>query len=366
VHDSVQDRVRRLVLAAGLAVGVVLVTAAPAGAHTVGGEHATNYQTRIGVLSPAVRGIALEPIEHGNRLQLRNTTARDVVVLGYDGEPYLRVGPRGVFENTRSPATYLNRTRFGTDTPPKSADPSASPAWRRLSGGTTARWHDHRAHWMSTTEPPAVQRAPDDRHLIQRFTIRLQSGGDVLRARGDVSWIPPPSPWPWIALALGFGVAIVVLARTRWSVPCTGGALGIVLVATAVHAAGAWGASYSNPPQRLADTLPTLGAFALGVIAEVQLFRRGMRAAAPLLVFAGLFVGIAIGLADLSGLSHSELPTDLPYWLDRLTIALALGGGFGVALGAAFHIGAPTARRAEPPRAAKVRAAYDQRSAIGR
>ena len=267
---------RRLVLAAGLAVGVVLVNAAPAAAHTVGGEHATNYRTRVRVVVPAVRGIALRAIEHGDRLQLTNATARDVVVLGYDGEPYLRVGPRGVFENTRSPATYLNRTRLGTDTPPKSADPSASPEWRRVSGGTTARWHDHRAHWMSTTEPPPVQRAPQDPHLIQRFTITLHTGGEVLRGRGDVWWVPPPSPWPWVALALGFGVAIVVLARTRWSVWCMGGALGIVLLATAVHAVGAWSFSVRSPVTRLADTLPTLGALALGVIAEIQLFRRGV------------------------------------------------------------------------------------------
>jgi hypothetical protein len=352
--------VRRLVVATGLAVGAVLVTAAPAGAHTVGGEHATNYRTRIGPLAPAIHGVALRPIEHGDRLELTNTTARDVVVLGYDDEPYLRVGPRGVYENQRSPATYLNRTRLGTDTPPKSADPSAAPEWRRLSGGTTARWHDHRAHWMGTDEPPAAQRAPGESHLVQRFTITLRAGGEARRAHGDVYWVPPPSPWPWIAVAVAFGVAVVVVARTRWSVPGVGVALAIVLVATAVHAVGAWSFSVRSPANRLADTLPTLGGIALGVIAEVHLFRRGMRAAAPLLVFAGLFVGIAIGLADLSGLSHSELPTDLPYWLDRLTIALAL------ALGAAFHVGAPAARRSEPPPATNARAAYDERSSIGR
>jgi hypothetical protein len=344
----------------------VVATAAPAAAHTVGGEHATNYRTRVLSLSPAIAGVALRPIEHGDRLELTNTTAHDVVVVGYEGEPYLRVGPRGVFENQRSPATYLNRTRLGSDAPPARADASAAPDWRRVSDGTTARWHDHRAHWMDNEQPPVVQRATDETHLIQRFTIELRRDGEVLRARGDVYWIPPPSPWPWIALAVVCGVLVVIGARTRWSVPWVGSALGVVLVATAVHAVGAWSASSRGTANRLADTLPTLGAMALGVIAEVQLFRRGMRAAAPLLVFAGLFVGIAIGLADLSGLSHSQLPTDLAPWLDRLTIALALGGGFGVAVGAAFHVGAPAARR--PARSGTVdsRAAYDARSSIDR
>ena len=305
---------RRLALAAGLSVGVVLATAAPAAAHTVGSEHATNYRTRVLSLSPTVPGVSLRPIEHGDRLELKNTTAHDVIVGGYDDEPYLRVGPRGVFENRHSPATYLNRTRLGTDTPPASADAKAAPAWRRIGDGTTVRWHDHRAHWMSNQQPPEVQRAPDDARLIRRFTIDLQTNGDTVRARGDVWWIPPPSPWPWVGLAIGFGVLIVIGARTRWSVPWVGSALGVVLVATAVHVAGAWSASSRSSANRLADTLPTLGALALGVIAEVQLFRKGMRAAAPLLVFAGLFVGIAIGLADLSALSHSQLPSDLAPW----------------------------------------------------
>ena len=230
----------RLVLAGGLAAGLVVATAAPASAHTVGGEHATNYRTRVLSLSPATAGVALRAIEHGDRLQLTNTSDHDVVVLGYDGEPYLRIGPRGVYENRRSPATYLNRTRLGTDRPPASADSSAPPEWRRVNGGRTARWHDHRAHWMNSEPPPSVQRASDVQHLIQRFTIKLRSDGETLRARGDVYWVPPPSPWPWVALAVIFGVLIVVGARTRWSVARVGTALGIVLVATAVHAVGAW------------------------------------------------------------------------------------------------------------------------------
>ena len=97
------------------------------------------------------------------------------------------------------------------------------------------------------------------------------------------------------------------------------------------------------------------------MVALVQLRRRGLRAAAPLLVFAGLFLGIAIGLADMSALSKSQLPTDLAPGLDRLTIVLALGGGFGVAIGGALHVadrgsrsrprpdGGPTAPPTAPP-----------------
>ena len=107
-----------------------------------------------------------------------------MVVLGYDGEPYLRVGPRGVFENRRSPATYLNRSRIPTTKPPKSADSSAAPVWHRVSSGTTATWHDHRAHYMGTSEPPAVQRDPSvaPRHRpVDRRAPHRRSHGARLR-----------------------------------------------------------------------------------------------------------------------------------------------------------------------------------------
>ena len=85
-------------------------------------------------------------------------------MLGYDDEPYLRVGPHGVFENTRSPATYLNRSTTITGTPPQSADVErGARVAHGSSSGTTASWHDHRAHFMGGDDPPRVARDPGTR-----------------------------------------------------------------------------------------------------------------------------------------------------------------------------------------------------------
>jgi hypothetical protein len=161
----------------------------------------------------------------------------------------------------------------------------------------------------------------------------------------------------------------VIGARSRWSASIVGSALAIALVCTAIHAVGAWSASTASTGQRASDALPTVAAIALGIAALILLARRGMRAAAPLLVFAGLFVGIAIGLADLSALVKSQLPTTLSFGLDRLTIAVALGGGFGVAAGAAFHV-ASRGDAAEPSPtatgASDARAAFEARNTVGR
>lgn len=328
------------------ALATVVAMAAPAGAHTVGGVNATNYRTTIRSVSAGATGVTVRAIDNGDRLELRNTGKQDVIVEGYDDEPYLRVGPRGAFENTRSPARYLNRARRNPEPPPASADPTAAPEWKKVGSGTTVRWHDHRAHWMDTVDPPVVQRAPGEEHLIQAFTIVLRRGGETIRVKGDVRWIPGPSPWPWIAGAAVLAIGTVVAARRRAAAGVLGAVLAAALTGAVVHAVGSW--TYATNPfgNRAGDALPTIGAVALGAVALVQLRRRGLRAAAPLLVFAGLFLGIAIGLADMSALSKSQLPTDLAPALDRLTIAVALGGGFGVAVGAAFHV---AEHRPSPP-----------------
>lgn len=333
---------------AALGAAATVATAAPAGAHTVGGVDATNYRTTIHSVRPATDAIRVRTIDNGDRLELTNSGRRDVVVVGYEREPYLRVGPRGVFENVRSPATYLNRDRHDPAPPPASADPEAPPEWRRVGSGTTARWHDHRAHWMGRDDAPVVQRAPGEEHLVQEFRIDLRRGDETVRVRGDVRWIPGPSPWPWIVGAAVLALGTAVAARTRRAAPVIAAVLVVALGAAVLHAIGAWTYATASLGARAGDALPTVGAAALSVAALVQLRRRGLRVAAPLLVFAGLFLGIGIGIADVSALSRSQLPTDLPPALDRLTIALALGGGFGVALGAGLHIAEGRPRPAPP------------------
>ena len=93
-----------------LALGTVCLAASPAAAHGVGGREPTNVRSRILSVSPQLPGLDVELIEDGARVELTNTGPTEVTVLGYEDEPYLRVGPEGVFENTRSPAVYQNRS----------------------------------------------------------------------------------------------------------------------------------------------------------------------------------------------------------------------------------------------------------------
>jgi len=348
----------RAVLALLLAVGSVLAAAEPAGAHGVAGIQPSNFATRVLAVVPAAPGIHVQADDLGNKLQLDNHTGRDVVVLGYDNEPYLRVGPAGVFENVRSPAVYLNRTRTGNVPVPASADPHAPPQWHQTGVGTTVRWHDHRAHWLAATNPPQVQRDPGSRHLIQRWTVTLVADRTRIQVHGDVVWVPGPSPWIWLALALGFALAVVVLAATRLGRAAVAASLAVLIVGETAHVFGSWAATTVAGSTKLAASAYALGGIAVAALAFVWVVRRGVHAAAPLLLLAGLFLALAGGLADVTALYRSQLPTTLPVALARLEIAATIGLGAGIAVVGGWRL-RPTAPRervaARTPPAVSVR-----------
>ena len=85
-------------------------------------------------MAPAVPGITARVVDLGNKFELTNRTSTEITVLGYEGEPYLRIGPNGVFENLHSQATYINRTRLGGTVPPAS-----TPRRRRRRSGRRSR-----------------------------------------------------------------------------------------------------------------------------------------------------------------------------------------------------------------------------------
>jgi hypothetical protein len=96
--------VRRAALTALVVLAWLIVQAQPASAHTVSGVGATNWRTTLIGVNPPVPGLRVRVVNTGSDLEVSNT-GQEVVVLGYEGEPYLRVGPAGVYENTQSPST---------------------------------------------------------------------------------------------------------------------------------------------------------------------------------------------------------------------------------------------------------------------
>ena len=325
---------RRTAVTVAMTLVCLVAIASPASAHGVSGVGATNFQTRLKQVAPAVPGIEMRIVEIGSRFEVVNATDHDLVVLGYQGEAYLRVGPGGVFENQRSPATYLNASRQGTNAVPGGADPAASPEWKKVSDEPVARWHDHRIHWMGSQDPPTVRRAPDRRHVvIPEWTVPMQMGARTVAATGDLVWVPGPSPLPWLVLALALLAGVAGLARRQPWGPALAIVVALLVAADVVHALGI-GFSRAGPigtklAEAAAGSFLSIIGWACGVVAVAMLARRrpvGLLAGG----FAGLFIALFGGVADLSDLTRSQVPFAWGPNLARLLVSVSLGGGLGL------------------------------------
>jgi hypothetical protein len=126
-------------------------------------------------------------------------------------------------------------------------------------------------------------------------------------------------------------------------------ALMLLIAAETVHVVGTWGASTSGIGSRLAESVWSFAGIALGVASLAWIARRGAWSAVPVVLVAGVFLGIAGGLSDITSLTRSQLPTTLSTAVARATVMLALGLGAGIVIGAATHLrlprGAPTPAR---------------------
>jgi len=70
--------------------------------------------------------------------------------------------------------------------------PNAAPAWLLTSTAHTARWHDHRIHWMSPTRPHDVAADPTHAHLVGTWTIHAVADNSPFDLRGTLEWIGKP------------------------------------------------------------------------------------------------------------------------------------------------------------------------------
>lgn len=139
-------------------------------------------------------------------------------MLGYEHEAYLKITRSGVWRNTHSPATYLNADLIGDIPEAVSAD--AEPAWQRVSGSSSYRFHDHRIDWMGNGRSRAVIQNPNKPHLIKNWTVDLLVDATPVTIRGTLSWSPAGISTWYLAFALvcicgiiAFAFAILIDAR---------------------------------------------------------------------------------------------------------------------------------------------------------
>ena len=335
--------VRRMFVTVAIALAWVLLPPTAAAAHGIEGVEPTNYRTRITGMQPERGGLTVRVVEAGSRLELVNRTDEEVIVFGYQDEPYLRIdADGGVFTNARSPSTYINADREGSLQPPPDADPSAEPEWERVEDGVVARWHDHRAQWMGARDAPAVRRAPGERHVvIPRWEVPIEVRGERVLVIGDLTWVPGPSGAPWLGLAVLLGLATAALAIPRRAAPALAVVVAVLVAADMVHVAGKAAASAGGIGAGLGAVISgsffSVAAWLAGGLAVVLLTRRsadGPFAAA----FAGAVIALFGGLADIADLTRSQVPFAFGTLLARLLVSASLGIGAGLVIAAVLRL----------------------------
>jgi hypothetical protein len=340
---------RRAAIVVAVAALLVAVGAAPAAAHAVGGAQASNYQTRILSIEPVVPGLTVEVADAGARLRVRNRTGREVTVLGYAGEPYLRVGPGGVFENRRSPATYLNRARINPAPPPPDASADAPPLWHRIGGGDTVTWHDHRAHWMGASDPPEVKAAPNRTHLVvPGWQAELRVGNQPVRVSGDLRWVPGPSPWPWVAIAVAWLLLVMVASRQRRWPQLLAVLTGLPIAIDLLHTVGIWTGTSASTAAKAYASLGSWAGWILGGLAIYRLLGPHPRRASIYLALGAVLMADVGGIGDLGSLYRSQLAVALPDPLTRALVATTLGLGVGLVISGLLLARSRPRRRPRP------------------
>jgi hypothetical protein len=272
----------------------------------------TDYRTTVVAVTPPTDSIEVEVVGGDAFLQLTADPGTTVMVMGYQGEPYLRFRADGVvLENQRSPTTYLNESRYGTTAPP-GADPALPPDWMPVGADGRYAWHDHRAHWMS--EEPPRQALPGDR--ILESTVPLRVDGAAVSVDVATDWLPSPSRVP-LYVGAGIAAALVALAlvlrrRVAW-----------VLLAAAIAAAGIGWWEYASLPS---ETGPLSVWWLLPVVAAgsaALALVLGYRLVSYALVLLGAIELGAWVVIRRDGAFRALIPTDAPFWLDRGVLAAA-------------------------------------------
>lgn len=327
---------RKLLLFSVVQLAILLATALPAYAHGGGGPDATNFKATVTEVSSAgeqggtPEGISWSVLANDALLEVDNGSGTEMVVFGYSDEPYLRIGPEGVFENRNSPAAYINQERFGVVDVPSGVSATGQPDWTKVSDESTYRWHDHRIHWMSQTLPPQVA-ADEQSKTIKIFDWAVPFSLDSSRfeVTGTLNWIRPDSAAPWLLIGLAL-TSLPLLAgltkppgqeRKRMLKRSFAMILGTLVVIDIVHSVDDVLAVPASLTDNISISVQSALFIALGAYGARWAFKAGDGAWVGILLGAfGLALGI--GATHLISLTSSQIASTLPEFFTRAMVGL--------------------------------------------
>jgi hypothetical protein len=298
----------------------------------------TNFRSRIISVEPSTSAARVEIAGGDSFVVLSVEPGHEVVVPDYGAEgtdrPYLRFRADGTVElNEASAAASANESRYGSSS--ERFDPDAAPRWRRVAGGGSYAWHDHRIHLMVPEDMAVV----DERGRVDlgggdgTWQVPLIVDGSPTVVTGELlrMELPPTPAWYIGALTL-LGFVVVALVRARralWPVR-------VALLSVGATAAFVSFTELSEAPEGSGASAAPLG------VARVAVFGAASTLLAPRLGARARSVargGTALAAATLTWwaldrldvLRFAVLPSGLGD-LDRAATAAAFSVGLGTAV----------------------------------
>jgi hypothetical protein len=286
-----------------------LVIPATADAHIRSGRTAVDYRADVSAVPP---GVTARVYPADLAIALTVAPGHRAVVLGYVGEPAIRVGNAGVEVNRSSP------TAAGTGLVKRQAGQAAgAPSWELISSRPRIVWHDARLRGV----PPGVKR----RH----WTVPLMVDGRQASIGGELVRVPRPSVLPWLVLGgISAVVVAVVLARRRSLLRATTTALGLVAAAATVATAADFAFASSAGAGAWVEGANELVFVVVGLAFVIW----GSSDARALAGGALGLLALAVGLSKLPALLHGIVLSSLPGQLSRAVVAVAISAGAAAAV----------------------------------
>jgi hypothetical protein len=206
---------------------------------------------------------------------------------------------------------------------------------------------------MQPTPPAIVQASPGRFHKINTGHVVFVHDGVTSDAAVALEWVPGPSRAPWfVAIGIFAAIGFAIAARRSWS-KALAVAIAVLVLIDIAHAIAyemsRAGSLATKAGEFFGGAFVSIAIWIVAVPTIVGLWRRRADALYGA-IFVGLLIALVGGATDLSVLWKSQLPTVGPYALTRVEVALSLGLGAGIAIGALVRIlrTERTRRRAVP------------------
>jgi hypothetical protein len=226
-----RSKARRILL--GLLLGGVLMlpalTPAAAQAHGAVDPAASSYLARIKTVP---RGMRASVVDGDLRLWLEVPSGGTVVVVDYQGAPYLRFSHGRVWANENSVMYYYNLTP--PVNPPLGLKRTAPVRWVRVGSGDSYQWHDGRLHAsaLAAVAPGASYAGSWRIPLLVDGRHAAVSGTLWYRGAPSIAWL-----WP-IAILIFCVLAAWRLHDSRIDTLVARAVAGLTLVGIALGATG--------------------------------------------------------------------------------------------------------------------------------